>query len=205
MPDDPAYIREFKRFTRGDPTVADLEALERELYGANDRASAVMLGAFAETALERLLRTKLRPDLNSDERRPLFDSQGPLGNFSSKIAMAYAMGTIGPITRDDLDLVRLLRNGFAHTRKNLTFDMPVVTAVCARLKTPDLPGAFIPYGALRFTDKLEGESVSDLTNPRTRYRSAVHTISSRMLQSREGITLDEFMKLLSAPGIDLLP
>jgi hypothetical protein len=54
-------------FTRGDPTLTDLEAVETELFKTNDRVTAVMLGAFVETALKKLLVSRMRDDLNSDE------------------------------------------------------------------------------------------------------------------------------------------
>jgi hypothetical protein len=46
MSDEPAYIRNFKTYSGDDPAIDDLENLERELYGANDRAAAILLGAF---------------------------------------------------------------------------------------------------------------------------------------------------------------
>jgi hypothetical protein len=90
MPSEPIYIRKFKAFARGNPTFADLPKLEAEVYGANDRARAVMLGAIVETSLEIFLRNKTRPSLNADDCRLLFDFRGPLGDFASKILVGYA-------------------------------------------------------------------------------------------------------------------
>ena len=96
MAKEPAYIKNLKALTRGDPDVSHLEASERELYGASDRAIAVMVGAMVETSLQRLLSTILRPDLNSDDRNKIFEYNGTLGTFGSKIVMAYALRLIGP-------------------------------------------------------------------------------------------------------------
>ena len=74
MADD--AIRNLRALTRGDPTVADFENLERELYGASDRATVVMLGSILETSLRHLLGTLLRPDLT---RLSLLDHD--FGNF----------------------------------------------------------------------------------------------------------------------------
>ena len=80
---DPAYVRNFKTFTKGTISQADLPALEAEMYGANDRAAAVMLSSVTEFCLEVFLRRKTRPTFSVDDMRLLFDFRGPLGDFSS--------------------------------------------------------------------------------------------------------------------------
>jgi hypothetical protein len=178
MASDPAYIREFKRFAQGQPTAADLKQLEEELYGSSDRASAVMLASFTEAALERFLRSKVRPTYSSDDMRRLFEFSGILGSFGAKITAGYAFNWFGPETRHDLDLIRLLRNEFAHSRRSFGFMDAPVSAVCAHLLSPDWPGSRIPMGSLeRAVDREE----IDKTHPRTRYRSACHTISLGLL------------------------
>jgi hypothetical protein len=137
MPSDPAYIREFKKFAQGGPTVDDLERLEEELYGSSDRASAVMLASFAEAALETFLRSKVRPSFSATEMRLLFDFSGILGTFGAKITAGYAFNWYGPETRHDLDLIRLMRNEFAHSRQSFGFLDPPVAAVCRQLRSPD--------------------------------------------------------------------
>jgi hypothetical protein len=181
MVNDPAYVRNFKEFARGEVTIADLPGLESELYGASDRASAVLWAAVAETALTALLKAKLRT--TPDEKRRLFGAEGPLGTFSSKTAIAYAISLIGPVTRRDLDLIRLLRNEFAHSRKHFGFDSEPVAAVCEQLKTPDTDGASIPFGPLSTASRTQ--TANDLKNPKTRYFSACHTVALRMLIAKE--------------------
>jgi DNA-binding MltR family transcriptional regulator len=137
MADPPAYIRNLRDFTRGTITPDDLPRLEAEIYGTNDRASAVMLGAIVENAVGALIKSLMRPDINADVRHALFDHNGPLGTFSSKTATAYAFGGIGPVTRHDVDLIRELRNEFAHSRKSFGFEQEEVAAVCAKLQLPN--------------------------------------------------------------------
>jgi DNA-binding MltR family transcriptional regulator len=38
----------------------------------------------------------------------------PLGDFSNKIKMCYCLGLIDKIIRDDLNLIRKIRNEFTH-------------------------------------------------------------------------------------------
>jgi hypothetical protein len=88
---DPAYIRNLRAITRAEPQFMHIEALERELYSSdNDRATVVMFGSFVETHLERLVTSKMRSGLSSTDRRRLFEGDGPLSTFSSKILAAYA-------------------------------------------------------------------------------------------------------------------
>jgi hypothetical protein len=193
---DPKYIRDLKTFTRGDVTVADLVRLEAEIYGANDRARAVMLGAVVETSLEIFLRNKTRPTLNSDDNRQLFDFRGPLGDFASKTLLAYAFNMFGPDTRHDLDLVRLLRNEFAHSRKSFDFTTPAIAAVCAQFRAPDAPGAFIPRRWLETVPHEELANASDKNHPRTRYIATCHILAERLLSNSSSLPLD-------APPLDM--
>src|SRR5690242_13563508 len=137
MARDPAHLEKLKKFTRGPRSVADLFALENELsYGTSDRAAAVLLGAVVEDTLRDWILVHMREDLNARDRARLFGPEGALGTFSSKTMLAYALKIVGPITRHDLDLIRTLRNEFAHTRRPLSFRVQEVADVCAQLKFP---------------------------------------------------------------------
>jgi len=202
MAEEPAYIRNIRAIIRADPQLTDLEALERELYtSGSDRATAVMFGSFVEVALERLLASVMRSDLNSKDKRQLFEYEGAVGSFSSKTIMAYALKLIGSTTRSDLDWIRLLRNAFAHSRMPFDFGTPEVRAVCDQLKIVDFPESQIPYGYLnRISDgKLKG--APDITDPKTRFISTCHNISYRMLVKRDGPKEGDFV----FPNDDPLP
>jgi hypothetical protein len=122
MARDPQYVQQFKKFARGEPAADDLPRLEAEIYGTNDRARAVMLGAVVELSLELFLKNKRRPSLNAGDTREMFEYTGPLGTFASKILIGYAFNWYGPETREDLTLIRTLRNEFAHSRKSFDFE-----------------------------------------------------------------------------------
>lgn len=183
MRKEAAYVRDFKALQKGEVTAATLAALEVELYGASDRARAVLLPAFVENALERYLKSKLRPTFPSSDYRRLFGFEAPLGSFSAKIQMVYAFNWCGPHTYHDLGIIRELRNGFAHSRNSFEFTTPEVAAMCRELRAPDSPGSFIPqsYLATVADDKLA--EASNKKHPRTRFLSACHTISERLLSN----------------------
>lgn len=187
MVDEPAYIKKLRAITRTEPTIEHLEALEAELYtSGSDRATVVMFGSFVEDHLGRLLASIMRPDLNSKDRQQIFEFEGAVGTFSSKIVMAYALKLIGPITRSDLNLVRFLRNEFAHSRMPFGFRTPEVRAVCSHLQIIDLPGTHIPFGYLNRVSHEDLKAAHDKTDPKTRFISTCHNLSYRMSVKRDG-------------------
>ena len=187
MTADPAYIRNLRNIIRADPQLSDLEALEQELYvSTSDRATAVLFGAFVDDHLGRLLRSIMRADLNSDDARRLFDPEGPFGSFSSRILGAYALKLIGPTTRADLDLIRLIRNAFAHSKMPFGFNTPQARAACDHLKIVDLPGSNMPFGYLNCVPDAGLNAALDKTDPKTRFISTCHNVSYRMLVKRDG-------------------
>jgi hypothetical protein len=91
--------------------------LEKE----SDRAVAVLGAAYLDTALQSLLEASFAG--GKAVREKLFDGvSAPLGSFSARITMAYALGHIGPNYFATLNAVREIRNAFAHFRRGLTFD-----------------------------------------------------------------------------------
>lgn len=95
------------------------------LWSENDRGVIILSGSAIEELLEREIR-KLMPQLNSDERSYLFDFNGPIGTFSSKIRMANALGIISRQIYRKIDLIREMRNSCAHSRQPLTFQSPPI-------------------------------------------------------------------------------
>jgi DNA-binding MltR family transcriptional regulator len=89
-----------------------------------DRGCALMAAAFLDAELEKLLGRHFVAD--DTVRKELLSQNGPLGAFSSRIDLAYALGLIGKQARRDLHLIRKIRNDFAHVAKSLQFsDQPI--------------------------------------------------------------------------------
>ena len=128
----------------------------------------------------------MRDDLSSKDKRQLFEYEGAVGTFASKIVVAYALKLIGPVTRSDIDLVRFLRNEFAHSRMPFNFKTPEVSAVCDELKIVDFPSSIIPHGYLSRVSDKELKSAIDKADPRTRFVTPCHHLSYRMLVAIHG-------------------
>lgn len=202
MAKQPVYMENFKRLTRTSPAMEHVEDIDRELYGSgNDRATAVMLGSFLETSLERLLKSVMRADLNNSDRSKLFEYEGAAGSFSSKTILAYALGLIGPISRHDLDILRTLRNEFAHSRMHFSFDTPETRAVCDQLQIVNQYGSFPPARLIAEMPEKRWSSGDPITDPRLRFITACNTLSYRMHLKTNGVQAGD----IAFPNNDFLP
>lgn len=97
-----------------------------------DRGCALMAASFLENEIERLLRDKLVGTSSFIDQ--LFDFNGPLGTFSSKIKMCYGVGLISKEIMSDLDLIRKIRNDFGHDYKPIDFNTPAIKSRIENLK-----------------------------------------------------------------------
>lgn len=178
----PAYLKNLRDYGGGDPSPSDIKTLEAEMYSGPDRAAAVVLSSLAERSLGHLLKLKMRKDGIGD----LFNPDGMLGTFGAKIQIAYALKLIGPITRHDLNIIRTLRNQFAHSRKPIKFSTGVVKIACSHLMLPDQPGVFLNFSMLNKTSRRRLKAASDKKHPRTRFFTACNEIAQRIYFVRTG-------------------
>ena len=92
-----------------------LETIEAE----SDRGAVLVGAALLDDALEKILRKKLVPPLKSEDS--LFDGgYSPLRSFAAKIELAFRLGLITRNTKQMLNIVRSLRNLFAHNTENVS-------------------------------------------------------------------------------------
>lgn len=106
-------------------------AFRTSLSAESDRGCALMAAAFLDSQLEELLRLCLVPDKDVSEE--LLSASKPLGTFSARIDMAYALGKIGPKARRDLHLIRKIRNDFGHDPNPIDFSLPLIANRCREL------------------------------------------------------------------------
>jgi DNA-binding MltR family transcriptional regulator len=124
------------------------EAFESE----SDRAVSLITAAFLDDGLEALLRKCLveRHNLVNE----LFSYNGPFGTFSARINTAYALGHISETTFKDLNIIRGIRNDFAHSRKEISFDTPSIRGRAMNLSFPMITA---------------GSETPDFDSPRVKY------------------------------------
>jgi DNA-binding MltR family transcriptional regulator len=106
--------------------------VREQLDSESDRGCCLMAVSFIENELEILISQKL---VGSEKFiKNLFEFNGPLGTFSSKIKMAYSLGFISKSTMNDLELIRKVRNDFGHTYEPINFDTENIKQRIMQLK-----------------------------------------------------------------------
>jgi hypothetical protein len=85
---------------------------------------AANVEAGLDAAIDQVLCIQDRP---GDD---LFTEDGPLTNFSRKIAMGHALRIFGTTTQNNLTIIRHVRNAFAHAKIPIHFDTSEVKDLC---------------------------------------------------------------------------
>lgn len=112
-----------------------------------------------EITLEDLIRRKLKR--RDDETWELLTAQnGPLDTFSSKINLGYALGIYKDEVRENLHIIRTIRNAFAHSRKIIDFSHPLITAELRKVKLPKAKSNYMHKSLASFKSYIESDHYS---------------------------------------------
>jgi len=151
-----------KELTRGDPTEAHLSEIQEQANAENnDRGAAILIATNLENALEYAIEKNLQLFEEQHEEVFLF-FDAPAGTFNRKIILGSAVKIIGPQARLNLDIVRLIRNAFAHARMPITFQTAAIKDACDVFIIPSLfPQIAVPPLL---------DTVSQETDARNKYR-----------------------------------
>ena len=111
-----------------------------------------------EHELETLLRSRFK---RKDDKTwaMLVAENGPLNSFSSMILAGYALGIYDESMRNDLHIVRNIRNAFAHSKRLIHFDNPLIVKELERATRSYLSKKFWklakvqPQGAAEFSSR----------------------------------------------------
>jgi hypothetical protein len=96
----------------------------RAISDETDRGCAIMGCALVEEALTSLLSAALE---NRDEQHALFrDNSGPFNSMMQRTLAAYALGLCNRKLKDDIDIVRNIRNQFSHALRVIDFSTPEI-------------------------------------------------------------------------------
>lgn len=105
-----------------------IELLKSEISSISDRACAIVCSAYLDDLLESIIFSFLT-NASATQNRQLTSQNGPLSTFSSKIVLAYRLGLISKKEFDDLNLVRKIRNLFAHDLNSNSFDCECIKSL----------------------------------------------------------------------------
>ncbi|EGR2303273.1 MULTISPECIES: hypothetical protein [Vibrio] len=106
-------------------------ALRKELSKESDRGCALYAVSYIESALSDLLYCALASDKKIE--KDLFEGTAPLSTFSAKINMAYYLGKISKAEKTDLNIIKKIRNQFAHVAAPMTFESGKIPDQCKGL------------------------------------------------------------------------
>ena len=139
-----------------------------EIDKSPDRSAAIVAAAFVDDYLARALKRRMHQDEKAINE--MFGSSGPLGSFSSKIRLALLTGLCSNAACKDLDIVRAIRNEFAHSVLTMDFQSQRVKDLSANLSfTQNVKMTITPEG--KPSAKMEMFSETPKT-PRERYLRA---------------------------------
>ena len=102
------------------PEILQLGAFLNNFNQESDRGAALSAAAVLEDRLEEIIKAFL---IDGKSSLKLLDGfNAPIGTFSSKILLAHALGLLQDDEFQQIELLRRIRNQFAHTWEYLNFE-----------------------------------------------------------------------------------
>jgi hypothetical protein len=112
------------------PQLKDFVSFLNYLNEESDRGKVLIAAAMLDDLLLKSLQAFLIDGKSASKLINGFNA--PLGTFSARIEAAFAMGLLNEIEYRELNLIRKIRNEFAHTIE-ITFENPVLKQYCQSL------------------------------------------------------------------------
>lgn len=106
----------------------------QELENESDRGIVLMTASIIDSILQERLRAKCS-DVPASSVKRLFDAGGPFHTLSSKVDWLYCTGEFSQEIRNDLNIIRELRNYCAHNWQSFAFEESVETKFIKRMKS----------------------------------------------------------------------
>jgi len=173
------------------------ERIAIALSEESDRAGMILVSSWAD----HFLRIKLAQEFdggNAVARSALFSSNGPFATFSAKLNVAFCAGWIDRDVYHDLDVIRKMRNIFAHSIENHSLHDEPFPDMVAKLRVPKRQ--FYDWGELRasatersvviFTGEAPPEAGEDLDLSRITFRMAASVLVA-VLVANLGILIED--------------
>ena len=109
----------------------------KEFQSETDRGAALVGAALIDDRLERLLRSHF---IDGKEANDLLGTgSAPIGSFAARTKAAYCLGLITELEFKECNIIRRVRNEFAHQVHGLDFSNDKLSDLCGNLaaNTPD--------------------------------------------------------------------
>jgi DNA-binding MltR family transcriptional regulator len=134
------------------------------MRNGSDRVCALIAGAAASELMKHIIAKSLKRIDEKLENELFYDPGAALGSFSSRIKLAYAMGLIDQERMESAQIIKKIRNVFAHTSNNLAFDTPEIADQCGKLNAAAefptyLPRDWFQLSSLQLFHNLIGKKL----------------------------------------------
>jgi DNA-binding MltR family transcriptional regulator len=110
------------------------EELHSLLFDHDDRTTAIMASGLIDDVLALGIMSRFRNTPTDAQISEMFTGYGPLATLSARTSVAYLLGAIGADARHDLQIIRKIRNEFAHVIKPIDFETKPIASRCNSLK-----------------------------------------------------------------------
>lgn len=147
----------------------DFKQFVDEFKSESDRAAVILAAAKLDLLLYQILQKVLKPAVGRADE--LLEGDLPLGIFHSRILMCYRLGLIDDHFAKALNLIRKIRNSFAHEPSGASLD-----SGSHRDRVRELTSLFKNHPALEWT--LERYFKDTQTS--VEFRAAVALLSARL-------------------------
>lgn len=124
-----------RKFTREHPSREDERRFREAMNSDSDLIVAIVSAIEVEYLLEQIIIGKLKRG-DEDTIDLLTKDNGALSTFFSKIGLAYALNIIDGSKMEYLNVIRRIRNAFAHSRKDISFSNSLILDEMSSLKLP---------------------------------------------------------------------
>ena len=143
----------------------DYNGFFAEFDDETPRGKIILGAAFLDEQLHQMLANFFIDE--TEETEALIANDGnetPLSSFSARTQSAYCLGLISKDERDDLVLIRRIRNECAHRLHDLTYDDAFIEKWCRELTIPRKILRTSPEVKKRFGDLEARATNGDLVN-----------------------------------------
>jgi mannitol operon repressor len=112
-----------------------------------------LAAAVLDEALGRIIKKSMIANKALTDK--LLGPVGPLGSFGSRISICYLLGKISDDEYNDLEIIRSIRNDFAHKIHDKSFEIENIKSRCSNLILAKKIGVFEEFGKFGTRERFD--------------------------------------------------
>lgn len=150
-----------------------------EVLESSERNAVLLAGAAFEVLLERILLVYLRDDTANSKRLV----EGALGRFATKIQACFCLGLISDDEFHDLNVIKEVRNSFAHNIFDCNFSNPDVSKIISSMVVGRKANAFPETAGVRIYFNICVLTLDALLNTRLKNTKTVSLCKNMVINA----------------------